>query len=152
MQPCIEFDPGELTTTTITYADFCNLTGFLRGDQITFIQVSHDVSKEGHDRDILTGFRYARVILEPSDGDMSSPLISGSSINKPNVRNAGSFRALFISSSESASGLNFALKDIAPVNSETQPDKEMAASAVILSRQSSGRWLRSTLCGQYCIR
>lgn len=144
VQPCIDFDPGDLTTETITYADFCNLTGLLRGDQLTFIQVSHDASKTGHDRDILTGFRYARVILEPSDGDMTSPLLNGARFNKPNIRNAGTFRSLFISSSETLKGLNFALKDIAPVSSEAQLDKQMAASAVILSRQSGGRWLRST--------
>lgn len=144
VRPCIAFDPGELTSATMTYADFCNLTGLQRGDQLTFIQVSHDSSKEGHDRDILTGFRYARVILEPSDGDMSSLLISGSGINKPNLRNEGTFRTLFVSDSESNRGLGFSLKDIAPVNSESEQDKQMAGSAVILSRQSGGRWMRST--------
>lgn len=143
-QPCIEFDPGDLTDATMTYADFIALTGLQRGDQITFIQVSHDGSKGGHDRDILTGFRFARVILDPSDGDMTSPLINYNRINKPNVRNSGEFRSLFISNSESSKGLNFALRDIAPVNSATQSDKQMAASAVILSRQVGGRWLRST--------
>lgn len=144
VQPCIEFDPGNLTTETMTYQDFCDLTGLLRGDQLTFIQVSHDGSKAGHDRDILTGFRYARVILEPSDGDMSSKLLDDAKINKPNVRNAGTFRSLFITNSETTKGLNFALKDIAQAASQTQMDKQMAASAVILSRQSGGRWLRST--------
>lgn len=144
VRPCIEFDPGELTNATITYADFCNLTGLQRGDQLTFIQVSHNGSKEGHDKDILTGFRYARVILEPSDGDMSSLLIMGSGVNKPNVRNEGTFRTLFVSNTEGSTGLNFALKDIAPVTSEAEQDKQMAGSAVILSRQTGGRWLRST--------
>lgn len=144
VQPCIEFDPGDLTGATMTYQDFCDLTGLQRGDQLTFIQVSHDGSKSGHDRDVLTGFRYARVILEPSDGDMSSLLQQGSGFNKPNIRNEGSFRSLFISNTETIKGLNFALKDIAPADSTTQQDKQMAASAVILSRQSGGRWLRST--------
>ena len=142
--PCIDFDPGSLTAETMTYADFCNLTGLQRGDQLTFIQVSHDGSKEGHDRDVITGFRYARIILEPSDGDMSTVFLSGQSINKPNVRNSGTFRSLFLSNTETLKGLSFALKDIAPVSSESQPDKQMAGSAVILSRQSGGRWLRST--------
>ena len=142
--PCIEFDPGELTPTNITYADFIRLTGLQRGDQLTFIQVSHDGSKEGHDRDILTGFRFARIILEPSDGDMTSPLIVGSQINKPNIRNSGSFRSLYISSEGTSKGLFFALADIAPASSESQLDKQMAGSAVILSRQVGGRWLRST--------
>lgn len=141
---CIQFDPGDLTTQTITYADFINLTGLQRGDQLTFIQVSHDGSKEGHDRDIITGFRFARVILEPSDGDLTSPLIQGHSINKPNIRNEGTFRSLYIYSGDTVKGLSFALADIAPANTETELDKRMAGSAVILSRQSGGRWLRST--------
>lgn len=142
--PCIAFDPGELTTNNLTYADFINLTGLQRGDQLTFIQVSHNGSKTGHDRDILTGFRYARVILEPSDGDMTSPLIQNNKINKPNVRNEGNFRTIHVSNEENIKGLLFALADIAPAGSETQPDKRMAGSAVILSRQSGGRWMRST--------
>lgn len=141
---CIAFDPGELTTGTITYADFINLTGLQRGDQLTFIQVSHDGSKTGHDRDILTGFRFARVILEPSDGDMTSPLIQNNEINKPNVRNSGKFRTIYISNDENVKGLTFGLADIASAASQTQRDKQMAGSAVILSRQSGGRWLRST--------
>lgn len=141
---CIAFDPGELTTNTITYADFINITGLQRGDQLTFIQVSHDGSKTGHDRDILTGFRFARVILEPSDGDMTSPLLVDNGINKPNARNSGSFRTVYISNEESLKGLSFALADIASASSQSQQDKQMAGSAVILSRQSGGRWLRST--------
>ncbi len=141
---CIAFDPGELTTADITYADFINLTGLQRGDQLTFIQVSHDGSKNGHDRDILTGFRFARVILEPSDGDMTSPLIRDNGFNKPNVRNSGTFRTVYISNDENTKGLSFALADIASPSSQTQLDKQMAGSAVILSRQSGGRWLRST--------
>ena len=144
VSPCIAFDPGELTTQTITYADFVNILGLQKGDQLTFIQVSHDGSKEGHDRDILTGFRFARVILEPSDGDMTSPLIADGVINKPNVRNAGTFRTVYISNDENIKGLSFALADIASASSQTQLDKQMAGSAVILSRQSGGRWLRST--------
>lgn len=142
--PTIAFDPGELTTQTITYADFINLTGLQRGDQLTFIQVSHDGSKTGHDRDILTGFRFARVILEPSDGDMTTTLIQGGQINKPNVRNEGKFRTIYISNDETVKGLTFGLADIASAGSDTQRDKQMAGSAVVLSRQSGGRWLRST--------
>lgn len=144
VSPCIAFDPGELTTGTITYADFVNLTGLQRGDQLTFIQVSHDGSKTNHDRDILTGFRFARVILEPSDGNMSSPLIQNNGFNKPNERNSGSFRTVYITNDENVKGLTFGLADIASAASQTQRDKQMAGTAVILSRQSGGRWLRST--------
>lgn len=141
---CIPFDPGELTSQTITYADLVNILGLQRGDQLTFIQVSHDGSKEGHDRDILTGFRYARVILEPSDGDMTSPLLVDGMINKPNIRNSGTFRVVYVSNTEELKGLAFALSDIASAASQTNMDKQMAGTAVILSRQVGGRWLRST--------
>ena len=141
---CIPFDPGELTSQTITYADLVNILGLQRGDQLTFIQVSHDGSKEGHDRDILTGFRYARVILEPSDGDMTSPLLVEGMINKPNIRNSGTFRVVYVSNTEELKGLAFALSDIASAASQTNMDKQMAGTAVILSRQVGGRWLRST--------
>lgn len=142
--PCIDFDPGELTSATITYNDIVSLLGLQRGDQLTFIQVAHDGSKTEHDRDILTGFRYARVILEPSDGDMTSTFLSGGQINKPNDRNAGKFTLLNVSNSESVKGLSFALADITQNTGSGPQDRLLAGFTVVLSRQVGGRWLRST--------
>lgn len=142
--PCIDFDPGELTTATITYNDIVSILGLQRGDQLTFIQVAHDGSKTGHDRDILTGFRFARVILEPSDGDMTSPLISNGQINKPNERNAGKFSVLYIHDTEITKGLRFSLADITQSTESGPQDRLLAGSTVILSRQVGGRWQRST--------
>lgn len=140
----ISFDPGDLTSQTITYADVVSLLGLQRGDQLTFIQCSHDGSLQTRDTCLMTGFRFARVIMEPSDGDMSSTFITGGAINKPNARNEGSFTFLGIISTETVKGLQFKLKDIEEYNSETYPDRQMLANAVILSRQSGNRWLRST--------
>lgn len=142
--PCIEFDPGELTTANITYNDIVSLLGLQRGDQLTFIQVAHDGSKTEHDRDILTGFRFARVILEPSDGDMSSTFLSNGQINKPNEKNAGRFSVLYVQTSETIKGLRFSLADITQSSDSGPLDRLLAGSAVILSRQVGGRWLRST--------
>lgn len=142
--PCLSFDPGELTATTITYADMVSLLGVQQGDQLTFVQVTHDSAATGHDTDILTGFRYARVILEPSDGDMTSPFLQSGHINKPNERNEGSFSQLTISTAEDIKGLVFMLSNVVQSTAEQTSDKELAASAVILSRQIGGRWLRST--------
>lgn len=142
--PCIDFDPGELTSLTITYADIVSLLGLQRGDQLTFVQVAHDGSKTGHEADLLTGFRYARVILEPSDGDMSSPFLVGGLINKPNERNAGSFRALSILNDETVKGLQFSLQDITQNTTAGPQDRLLCAFTVILSRQVGGKWLRSS--------
>lgn len=143
-QSCLSFDPGELTSSNITYADIVNLMGVQRGDQLTFIQTSHDQSKADHDYDVLTGFRFARVILEPSDGDMSSPFIANGTINKPNERNEGVFAELHIVHTETAKGLFFRLQNIVTSAAEDSQDKQLAGFAVILSRQVGGRWLRST--------
>lgn len=143
-QPCISFDPGELTAATITYADIVRLLGLQRGDQLTFIQTSQDQTKQDHDFDLLTGFRFARVILEPSDGDMSSLFLDGNAINKPNERNEGVFSSLLISNTETMKGLYFRLQNIAHSSPEDNPDKQLASFTVILSRQVGGRWLRST--------
>lgn len=140
----IAFDPGELDGSTLTYDDFIGLLGLQRGDQLTFVQASHDGSLQGRDTCLMTGFRYARVILEPSDGDMTSLLLQGNQINKPNPRNEGAFSGLGIVKTETNSGLSFNLKDIEIYNSPTRPDRQLVASAVILSRQSGSRWLRST--------
>lgn len=142
--PCIDFDPGELTSATITYNDIVSLLGLQRGDQLTFIQVAHDGSKTDHDRDILTGFRFARVILEPSDGDMTSLFLEGGQINKPNARNEGKFSLLYISNSETIKGLSFSLADITQNTGSGPQDRLLAGFTVILSRQVGGRWLRST--------
>lgn len=141
----LAFDPGEKTSSDFTYADLLQALNLQRGDQLTFIQTSHNASKSGHDTDLLTGFRYARVILEPSDGDMSSVLIGGGgTVNKPNERNEGSFASFQINSAENNKGLTFRLTSISAPEDETNQDRQLCASAVILSRQVGNRWLRST--------
>lgn len=131
------------TPGSTTYQQFCDLLGLKRGDQLTFIQVTHDITNQTHDTDLLTGFRYCRVILEPAGGDMSVPLISNSAINDPNERNEGSFSSISLVAADGTApaGLRFVLSS---VNIEGRNDFWLAASAVILSRQVGNRWLRST--------
>lgn len=143
-QSVLSFDPGELTAQTMTYGDIVSLLGVQKGDQLTFIQTSHDGSKTDHDYDVLTGFRYARVILEPSDGDMTSPFLLGNAVNKPNPRNEGVFAGINLRTEENEKGLFFRIQGIVTAADTTAPDKQLAGSAVILSRQVGGRWLRST--------
>lgn len=141
----IPFDPGEKTQQTITYADIVNLLGVQRGDQLTFVQVAHNGSLTGHDLDILTGFRYARIVLEPASGDMTTPFFgtTTNTVNDPNERNEGAFSSFVLVTAETGKGLAFRVQGIASPGSASDPDKRLAASAVILSRQVGGRWLRS---------
>lgn len=141
----LAFDPEEKTSDDFTYADLLRVLNLQRGDQLTFIQASYDASKSGHDADLLTGFRYARVILDPSDGDLDSILVGGGGqVNKPNERNEGSFKSFQINTNENNKGLTFWLTAISMPESQLYPDRQLCASAVILSRQVGNRWLRST--------
>lgn len=141
----IPFDPGETTQQNITYADIVSLLGVQRGDQLTFVQVAHNGILSGHDKDILTGFRYARIVLEPASGDMSTPFFGtvANGVNDPNERNEGEFNAFYLANTENAKGIKFQVKGIASAGSSSDPDKRLAAAAVILSRQVGNRWLRS---------
>lgn len=142
--PTIAFSLSQESVANFTYADLVTAIGAQRGDQLTFVQVTHNGSLTGHDKDVITGFRYARVILEPNDGDMSTVFVTENAINKPNERNEGNFSRLVPVASENASGLNFRLAEVANPGDPIYKDREIAGSAVILSRNVGGRWLRST--------
>lgn len=140
--PIISFNPGEKTLEQITYEDIITLLGLQRGDQLTFIQVTADGTMTGRSKSLINGFRVARVIMEPSDGDLKSPFFASVDvINKPNERNMGSFSRLYLDNTETRKGLAFGLKD---VDFSQASSRALAASAVILSRQIGNRWLRST--------
>lgn len=140
--PVISFDYGDKTQQNITYQDIITFLGLQRGDQLTFLQVTADGTMAGRGKSLINGFRVARVILDPSDGDLTSPFFASEGIiNKPNERNSGSFAALYLSTREDGKGLAFTL---ANVDASPSSARALAASAVILSRQLGGRWLRST--------
>lgn len=131
-----KLDPGQGTlSSTTTYADICDLFGLVAGDQLTFIGLSCDDTEEGS-ASKFNGFRYARVILSPSDGDMTSTFLAqGGGINKPNPRNEGEITISF-----NADTIQFALGYI-DVTSESA--NSLAAVAVIVSRWSGSVWQRS---------
>lgn len=136
--PGLPENPAELT-----YQQFIDLMGLQRGDQLTFIQVTRDSNNRDHDTDILTGFRFCRVILDPAGGDMDVPLVQGNAINDPNERNEGSFAEIRLRANEEnlPGGLLFVVSNVSVSGAS---DRDLAASAVILSRQVGNRWLRST--------
>lgn len=131
----IPFDAGEKTQAQITYADIVAGLNLRRGDQLTFIQVTRSSTVQDRQAALMANFYYSRIILEPSDGDMSGVFFnsSGTGVSKPNERNSGTFRNLVYSTENDVPGIQFFLRDTAQI-----------ASAVIASRKSGDKWLRST--------
>lgn len=127
--------------TGMTYQDVVDGLGLQAGDQLTFLMLTHDFTAPG--TSYVNGFEYARVILMPSDGQMSHGFIDAGtqSVVSPNERNAGSFSLLSAIQSEGAfTGLRFRVRPAGLVDSA----RGACAAAVILSREGiSGRWLRS---------
>lgn len=120
-----------------SYDDFISALGVQRGDQITLLFLSIDDTADSY---TFNGFSYARIILEPANGDFTTKFLSGSSVNSPNVRNRGSLAVdvdngyfTFVP----GSGGSYVM-DPAPGKSNS-----IAAIGVIVSRQVGNVWQRS---------
>lgn len=114
-----------------TYEDVIKTLGLQRGDQVTFCIVhSTGTSLLAND------FKYARVILDPTNTDgtsapLSSAFIVDNKINLPSARNEGDFYFNFNANNQIEFAIEEAFGGI--------------ANAVIASREGSdGNWLRST--------
>lgn len=113
------------TESPASYDQVVSALGLQKGDQLTFVAME-SLMKPNSDT-----FIYARVILEPADGDMSKSFITAQQkINDPNARNEGSDRWLF---------------GIATDKITAVPETIRLASgfAVIVSRKVNNKWLRS---------
>lgn len=122
----------------MTYAQVVAALGLQQGDQLTFVGLTID-DRTTAETSEFNGLKYARVILEPSDGDMSKPFLlagAGSSytINKPNEKNDGD--VTFVVGSDT---LDVSFAGTAEASAST-----LAGFAVIASRLSGGVWARST--------
>lgn len=105
-----------------TYQQVCDKLGLQRGDQITIMSVNVGDNAQMSDLNTI------RIIMEPSDGDMSSAFLgTGGAINKPNAKNEGNFTV--------AIGEGTLFIELA---------KSGGAGTVIISRYADGKWLRST--------
>lgn len=131
------------TAATLTYQQVADGLGLSRGDQVTFLVMSTNDSSDSPDGQCkFNGFRYARVILEPSDRDMTSLFFADGVINKPNARNEGYVSLAFVpAAGDVPAHLTFALEGIATaaglINS-------VAAAAVIGSRLVGTTWQRTS--------
>lgn len=123
--------------TTPTYQDIVDMLGGQRGDQLTFIWLTCDDHNDGSK---YNGYYYARVILEPSDGDMTHPFVSSSgAVLTPNDRNEGNVTINYVSGGWLFFTSNRVDDDPGAFNS-------VAAGTVVWSRlnQSGNTWMRST--------
>lgn len=115
-----------------TYNDICAAFGVNRGDQVTFIAFT--TSNPNSYR--IEGMIYARVILEPASGDMTTVFLAqNGAVNSPNVRNSGNITFEPETGGSGNVKLDFTLTDAANATA--------MGYAVIVSRQENGKWLRS---------
>ena len=115
-----------------TYGDIIAKLGLRRGDQLTFCLINAYGTGYGQ-----CEFKFARVILDPTNPDGSAaPLSSafvgaGGKINLPSIRNEGDFYFTFNGSNQVTFGLDVNIGGF--------------AAFVIASRKGSDdQWLRST--------
>lgn len=131
---------------SLTYQQVVDGLGLRRGDQLTFIVLTCDDTEAGA-VGTFNGFYYARVLLEPNDGDMTSAFLGSNEtagqINKPNAKNEGSmyFGATLSDTSTGTFGIQFEPNSIHGVGGR---DKVVCAVAVIVSRWDGNVWARST--------
>lgn len=117
--------------TENTYQGVIDALGLQRGDQLTFMVVDHTNGVTGFGQN---EFHFARVILDPTNADgtsapLSTPFVVDNAINLPSVRNEGNFQFSF----DAEDGLHYRARNAG-----------MVCAAVIVSREVSGKWLRST--------
>lgn len=133
---------GQLNLTGLsadmTYAQVVARLGLQQGDQLTFVGLTID-DRTTAETSEFNGLKYARVILEPSDGDMSKPFLKAGesstyTINLPNEKNDGDVTFIIGSGT-----LDVTFAGTAEASAST-----LAGFAVIASRLSGGVWARST--------
>lgn len=145
-----EFSVGSSITATdnnplnITYADVAAALNAQQGDQITLLALSHDYGTMQETPSVFA-FEYARIILEPSSGNMSTPFLTqpeGSAtlvVNLPNEKNEGDVAFLW------SSGGALRVAQVGTLTSEgVGTSRWIAALAAILSRREGDTWARSS--------
>lgn len=110
-------------TANATYADIVRALGLQKGDQLTLCGLI------ANEKPATDTFIYARIILEPSSGDMTAPFVQDNAINLPNSRNEGTSLFTFALASN--------LLSVAP------DVGTMYGFGVIVSRKVNEKWLRS---------
>ena len=127
------------TYSNLTYQQVVDALGLRRGDQLTFVWLGSDDSGDEGDS-TFRAFDYARVILEPANGDMSTLFSTNTgAINSPNVRNEGTV-VLGIS----GTGTYFMTFSSGVIPGAAGRKNSLCAATVIASRLNGSVWERST--------
>lgn len=137
---------GRSIAATPTYQNVIDYLGAQRGDQLTFVCMLADAQPEsGHDP-FVTGFRFARVVLEPIGSHFTNPFIgSGGVVGNPNSKNEGyvSFQVVDVTPSSGETPVKTLSFNLIPAAS--QVDRYTCVGcAVILSRRVGDSWERSS--------
>ena len=122
----------------MSYDEFIAVMGLERGDQLTFVWGFFDDSASGLDF-VLTDVAYARVILEPADGDFAGKFLGTTQVRSPNPANSG-----YVQFEGYDTGSTY-LGGIALPDGGTSPGGThvYVSFGMIVSRKVGGQWLRS---------
>lgn len=130
-------------TDAPTYQQVVDGLGLQRGDQLTFLVLSTN-DTEGAGTEVTStfnGFKYARVILDPADGNMQGTFLSTGAVSSPNERNEGDITFQWANVDGVGVVLQFSVPTIATASGTAST---AAAAATIISRQAGNIWQRST--------
>lgn len=127
-----------------TYQQVCDAFGLLPGDQMTFVWAfCNDTTTDYQSQ--FNRLTFARVILKPASGDMSTPFLDANGmVNDPNAANEG---VVHFSVSRATSARPYGGLFFSPANAAYHGIGTISyvmGSAVIASRFYNNRWLRST--------
>lgn len=125
------------TNENPSYDDIIAAWGIQRGDQVTLLFLSVDDTTDTY---TFNGFAYARIIMEPANGDFTTPFVSAGKIASPNARNRGD---LIVSSGDDAIIFEPGPNLDATMSSDPGTSKTIAGIGVIVSRQVGNIWQRS---------
>lgn len=127
----------------MTYDQLIQSLGLQRGDQLTFLFTMVD-DRDNGEPGLFTSFYFARVILEPANGDFSTKFLTvgGANmvVNSPNEKNQGDI-SFYAGVSEGQHYLTF--QPEIPYGSAGQMNA-LGGCACIASRLSGGVWQRSS--------
>lgn len=132
--------PGITDEGDYDYAAVVNALGLKQGDQLTFCFLYTDDTTAAA-AGTFTSFDYARVILEPSAGDMTAQFVTSSNYSTPvdpNGKNSGS---VYLIAYDQAIGF---LPTSTRAAVQGDKSRSLAAVAVIVSRFENGAWRRSS--------
>ena len=141
----LNFGAADLAAAkAMTYQQVCDYLGLQQGDQLTFVAAAIDDTDSPNLAGHFVAFKYARVILEPANGNMATTFFDANgAINSPNAKNEGA--ATFSAGAVSAAaGATFGLS-VAFSGFSYMPGSSYFANfgSIIASRLTGGVWARS---------